>query len=86
MQSYLALDEMNETIGIQLCDPDGEDDEEDDVLQTDSAGCMEGLANRIYRFQLRDIDACLHTAVVEYIYAAQQEKQKAAAELDVSSS
>lgn len=85
VQSYLALDELNESVGVALYDPDevDEDDDRDDDANMVASGCIEGLANRIYRFQLKDIDACLHTAVMEYIYAAQQEKHKAAVELDV---
>lgn len=69
---------------VQLCDLQNEEDNnEDDDMQFDSFGCIDGLASRINRYQFKDIDACLHTAVMEYIYASQQEKEKAAAQLEV---
>ena len=35
------------------------------------------------RSQLEDVDACLQNSVLEFIYASQHKKQKAAAQLDV---
>ena len=84
VQSYLALDDLSESVGVALYDP-GEDDDGDgeDDAHLVASGCIEGLANRIYRFQLRDIDVWRRSAVMDVIYAAQQTKHKAAAELDV---
>lgn len=85
MQAYLALDHLAETMQVDLCDPNAveDEDEDDGDVHFDNAGCMEGLSNRVNKYQLKDIDVCLHTAVMEYIYASQQEKEKAAAVLDV---
>ena len=88
VQSYLALDDLSESVGVALYDPGEEDDGDGDGDGEDDAhlvasGCIEGLANRIYRFQLRDIDVWRRSAVMDVIYAAQQTKHKAAAELDV---
>jgi len=71
-------------MNVQLCDLQNDENDDEDDTQFDSFGCIDGLASRINRYQFKDIDSCLHTAVMEYIYASQQEKEKAAAQLDVS--
>jgi hypothetical protein len=48
----------------------------------DSVGCIEGLSQRINRFQLDDIDTCLHTALTEYIDSTQLTSSRDGAELD----
>ena len=44
---------------------------------------MEGLAQRVLRFLHEDIDACLHTSVVEFLYASQHKREKAARDMDM---
>jgi hypothetical protein len=56
---------------------------EEEETNLDAFSCMNGLAERINRFQLEDIDACLHSAVMELIYLSQQQKQQAALEIAV---
>lgn len=54
-----------------------------DISIFDTKGCMEGLAERVLRFLNKDIELCLHTAVVEFLYASQHRKEKAAKEMDM---
>lgn len=56
---------------------------EDEETNLDTINCIDGLAERINRFQLDDIDGCLHSAVMELIYLSQQQKQQAALEIAV---
>lgn len=44
--------------------------------------CLGALANRVQECQLEDIESCLHTAVLEYVYASQHKKQLAVKELE----
>lgn len=84
IRAYLALDSIAENMGLQIIDPqEGSLDENHSILY-DAAGCMEGLAARIQRFQFQDIENCLHTAVLEFMYASQHKKRKAAAELSIA--
>lgn len=81
LQAYLVLDYISESLGydvVEYSDRNGPD------FTSDALGCMEGLANRIQRFQSDDIDSCLQNAVLEFIYASQHKKQKAAAELAIA--
>jgi hypothetical protein len=84
--SYLTLDRLAETHRLDCSGRSSAPDEQlgqtDSSFYFDSFGCIEGLSQRITRFQLEDIDTCVHSAVMEYIYASQHRKQKAAAELD----
>jgi hypothetical protein len=78
VKSYLILDYLNETFGVELSNADDQD------FYIDSFPCIEGISQRINRYQLEDTDACLHTAVMEYIYASQHKKQKAEAEWSIN--
>eukprot|EP01034_Spumella_vulgaris_P021596 gene21596-27634_t len=92
--AYLTLDHLTETHRIDCSGRQtASADESYDPRQTDSSsssssfyfdsfGCVEGLSQRVTRFQLEDVDTCMHSAAMEYIYASQHKKQKAAAELD----
>lgn len=80
LTSYLFLDHIAEAMSVDSVDC-VEDSGESFYL--DSNNCLEGLSQRINRYQLEDIDSCLHTAVVEHIYSTQHRKQKAAAALEV---
>lgn len=86
VRSYLILDYLSESMKISLHSDNGNDADDDDAFYYDSTGCMDGLAQRVTRFQLEDIDACLHSSVMEYIYSSQQKKQQAAEELAVAGS
>mmetsp|Transcript_9808 Transcript_9808/g.21994 ORF Transcript_9808/g.21994 Transcript_9808/m.21994 type:complete len:698 (+) Transcript_9808:198-2291(+) len=79
--SYLLTDHLSHTLGIPTHLEDPHDLEE---FYFDSLGGVEGLAQRINRYQLEDIDACLHSAVMEYIYASQQKKHRAGLELAIA--
>lgn len=87
IMSYLILDHMSETMGMALTDGNNNNLEDDNFehgglgFYFDSVGCIEGLSQRINRFQLDDVDACLHSAVMEYIYASQQKKHRVFSEL-----
>lgn len=84
IRSYLVLDYIADSMNMEIIDQnEGKNDENHDIL-FDILGCMEGISQRIQRFQLEDIDACLHSAVLEFIYASQQKKRKAAAEVKIA--
>ena len=87
IKSYLILDDIATTHTFPSSsstshhhhshpqdDFDGDDYDEFD--------CMDGLAERINRFQLEDIDACLHQTAMEFIYVGQQRKQQKNAGVD----
>jgi hypothetical protein len=76
-KAYLLLDHIEKVFKLKNVDQHFVDDE----FFYDSAHCIEGLPQRIIRFQLDDIDSCLHAAIVEYIYLGQQKKQKVAKEI-----
>jgi hypothetical protein len=46
----------------------------------------QGLAQRVLRFLYEDIDACLHTSVVAFLYSSQHKKEKAAKEMNMQRS
>jgi hypothetical protein len=46
-------------------------------------GCVEGLAQRIQRNLFDDIESSLHQAPIEFIYASQQKKFRAAMQLSI---
>jgi hypothetical protein len=64
IRSYLLLDHMQESMGVQITSHDNSGDSEDS-LEYDDDGCMEGLARRIHRFQMIDIKTCIRSTVVE---------------------
>jgi hypothetical protein len=67
IRSYLLLDHMQESMGVQITSPNDRQkpDSEEDPLEYDDDGCMEGLARRIHRFQMIDIKTCIRSTVVE---------------------
>ena len=78
IKAYLVLDHMAESLGVEIHDvtsPTSSKGGESPFVLLDSLGCLEGLAPRVMRFQLEDMDACLRTAVLEFIYASQHERQ-----------
>jgi len=81
IKGYLVMDNMAESLGIELVDSSEMAMANTPSILIDSYGCMEGLADRVQRFQLEDMDACLRTAVLEFIYASQHYRHKMAKEL-----
>ena len=78
IKAYLVLDHIAESLGVEIHDvpsPTSSKGGESPFVLLDSLGCLEGLAPRVMRFQLEDMDACLRTAVLEFIYASQHERQ-----------
>lgn len=67
IRSYLLLDHMQESMGVQIFSNDKRSDGDKDGLEYDEDGCMEGLARRIHRFQLLDIKTCIRSTVVELV-------------------
>ena len=84
MKSYLVLDQIVSSLGVSIIDPNEGANDENHELLFDLSSCIEGMANRIERFQLQDIDSCLHMAVLEFIYASQHKKHKAAEEIAIA--
>ena len=68
--AYLVLDHMAESLNVNTHNVSMYPSKPE-VLIDSSGSYLEGLANRILRFQLEDIDACLRTAALEFIYASQ---------------
>jgi hypothetical protein len=71
IRSYLLLDHMQESMGVQIFSSDKtptSGDEQEDTLEYDEDGCMEGLARRIHRYQLVDIRTCIRSTVVELMF------------------
>lgn len=73
IKAYLMLDQMAESLGVEV-HVSSPERPNTPVILLDSFGCLEGLANRIFRFQIEDMDACLRTAVLEFIYASQHQR------------
>lgn len=78
IRAYLTIDYLHEELQENITLPQTVDSETYDFL-----GCMDGLASRIQHYQINDIDNCLHTAILEFIYASHHKRQKAAAEIDI---
>ena len=92
IRAYLVLDYIGETLSVPLClsEPSGlgyigqgPGQGQSDENLFDTKGCMEGLAQRVLRFLREDIDACLHTSVVEFLYSSQHKREKAARDMDM---
>lgn len=77
ISSYLILDSLSQFESIEF---EKFDLTLNSSFKLDKLSCLEGLAQRINRFHLEDIDKSLHSAVMEYIYVSQQRKQKFALE------
>jgi hypothetical protein len=76
VKAYLTLDQIEKTFKIKNVEPGYSED----GIFFDTAGCIDGLAQRIGRFQLEDVEQCLHTSVVEHIYLDEQKKHRSAME------
>ena len=76
IKTYLLLDSMGQNMGVELIDLSEQATANTPEILLDTFGCMDGLSNRIYRFQVEDIEACLRTAVLEFIYAGVQHRSK----------
>jgi len=82
VKAYMLLDHMADSLGVNISYHDPEEtsvslDETEELLR-DNFGCLEGLSDRVLRFQLHDIDTCVHAAVLENVYASQYKKQQTA--------
>lgn len=85
IKSYLLLDHLSSTFDMPCTSAGAGGGDHDDVFfPTDALGGLEGLAQRISRFQLADIDACLHGAAVDFILLAQQKRQQRSDPADLS--
>ena len=82
VKSYVMLNLIEDSLGMVTMNPNHEDVGDDDV-QVDAMGCLEGMPARIQRFLVDDVGVCLRTAILEFIYASQYKKQKAAERNDV---
>lgn len=72
MSAYVVLDHLSETMAVQMYDmTDKMTQDSSASFYFDRTGCVEGLSQRINRFQLDDIDACLHMALTQYIDSSQ---------------
>ncbi len=76
LTAYILLDHLCEQMDVDMYDVSDKMADSSSSFYFDSVGCIEGLSQRINRYQLDDIDDCLHTAVTEYIYSAQQKTSK----------
>lgn len=79
VRAYQILDELAETMGETCIET-----KITDSLVFDNLGGLTGLSSRVQRYQFEDLNNCLQTAILEFIYANQQKKQKAAAALDIN--
>ena len=82
VKSYVMLNLVEDSLGLVTMNPNPEDSGDEDI-QIDSLGCLEGMPMRIQRFLVDDVGVCLRTAILEFIYASQHKKQKAAERNDV---
>jgi hypothetical protein len=80
VRAYLVLDYIAETLSVPLCETE---EETENVQFYGTNGCAEGLAPRVLRFLNEDIETCLHSSVVEFLYASQHKKHKAAKDMDM---
>lgn len=69
VSAYLLMDQMKDNMGIQLFNTYSTATKIDHVLY-DSFGCIEGMALRIQRYIIADIDNCHRHALVEFIQKA----------------
>jgi hypothetical protein len=67
IRSYLVLDELYKNSNVDIS------------ADSSPASCVESLPQKIQQYHMDDIDNCLHTALLELIYASQYKKQRVAA-------
>ena len=90
VKTYMLLDHMADSLQLNISYVGNEADamvsasliDESEALLGDGYGCLDGLASRIYRYQQADLKTCVHTAVLEFVCAAQHKKQQTAIELN----
>jgi hypothetical protein len=84
LTAYVLLDQLSEDMGVDMYDVSDKTANIDSSASFyfDAVGCIEGLSQRISRFQLEDVDVCLHTALTEYVDASQLTTSRDGAELD----
>jgi len=80
VRAYLVLDYIAETLSVPLCEAE---DGTENMQFYGTNGCAEGLAPRVLRFLNEDIETCLHSSVVEFLYASQHKLHKAAKDMDM---
>lgn len=71
LKAYILLDSMRDNMGVNIVAKSRETDA-DDLILHDNKGCISGLAARIQRYQISDINTCLRSAVLELMYAQEQ--------------
>jgi hypothetical protein len=68
LRSYLMLDQMQETMGVQVIDASLVNQAgSPDAFHTDTRPCTDGLAERVLRFLCLHINACIRAAVAEFL-------------------
>ena len=83
VKSYLVLDEMQENMGVCVVARkinavmSSPDDVVDPTILYDEEGCVDGLPRRVQRYHMSDIRLCLHTAVLEFMYAELNQRNSA---------
>lgn len=75
LSSYLMLDQMQETMGVQILDPSlVNHDGSPESFHTDSRACTDGLAERVLRFFCLYINICIRNAVAEFLSSKAREE------------
>jgi hypothetical protein len=75
LSSYLMLDQMQETMGVQIIDASLVNQAgSPDSCHTDTRACTDGLAERVLRFLCLYINMCIRTAVAEFLPAGAKEE------------
>lgn len=74
MKSYMILDHLEESQLVSFnnnpdLDSTSSGSADNNSILYDSLGCIDGLAQRINRFQLAEIDVCFQTAIMQNIYS-----------------
>lgn len=84
MKAYMLLDDMQENMGVCVTASKhsammSTDDVVDPNILYDEDGCLDGFSRRVQRYHMSDIRSCLHTAVLEFMYAQQNKKESTTA-------
>lgn len=68
LSSYLMLDHLQETMGVQIIDPSLVNQSgSPDAFHTDTRACADGLAERVLRFLCLTINNSMRNAVAEFL-------------------
>ena len=70
ISSYLMLDVMQETMGVQVVDASTA--HSGGIFQQEKGSCTDGLAERIVRFMTVDVENCVREAIVEFLPEARR--------------